>query len=170
MSDNQEKDLVCPACGEIMKKVFIPDAGINIDICIDGCGGIFFDNREFNKFDEPNESVDEILRMVEGRTFKKVDESEQRKCPLCRIPMVKMGSGKGGVQIDVCNKCGAKFLDNGELLKIREGGEVDNTKTDELMNSLYKENLRNVLGENANKPIKSSPRRQFFEDLARKFF
>ena len=42
----------CPACGKEMEKVFIPSEGINIDICTDGCGGIFFDNREFDKFNE----------------------------------------------------------------------------------------------------------------------
>ncbi len=170
MADNQELDLICPACGKTMKKVLIPNAGINIDICLDGCGGIFFDNRELNKFDEPHENADEILKMLEGREFQKVDESEVRKCPLCHIPMVKMGSGIGGVQIDVCNKCGAKFLDNGELLKIREGGEVDTAKTDALVNSLYQENLRSVLGENADKARSSSPRRQFFENLVNKFY
>ena len=169
MTDNKEMDLTCPACGKTMKKVLIPSAGINIDICLDGCGGIFFDNRELNKFDEPHENADEILKMIEGREFTKVDESAVRKCPLCHIPMVKMGSGIGGVQIDVCNKCGAKFLDNGELLKIREGGKVDTTKADALMDTLYQENLRSVLGENADRPVKSSPRRQFFEDLARRF-
>ena len=165
MTDNQELDLVCPACGKTMKKVLIPSAGINIDICLDGCGGIFFDNRGLNKFDEPHENADEILKLIEGREFNKVDESDVRQCPLCHIPMVKMGSGIGGVKIDVCNICGAKFLDNGELLKIREGGEVDTTKTDELMNSLYKENLKTVLGENAANPANPSPRRQFFENL-----
>ena len=33
----------CPACGNVMKKVFIPSVGVNIDICADGCGGIYFD-------------------------------------------------------------------------------------------------------------------------------
>lgn len=170
MTDNKELDLTCPACGKTMKKVLIPNAGINIDICLDGCGGIFFDNRELNKFDEPHENAEEILKLIEGREFQKVDESETRKCPLCHIPMVKMGSGIGGVQIDVCNKCGAKFLDNGELLKIREGGKVDTTKTDALMNTMYKENLKSVLGEKANNTNYSSPRRQFFEDLVNKFY
>ncbi len=170
MADNLELELICPACGEKMKKVFMPDAGINIDICLDGCGGIFFDNRELNKFDEPHENADEILKMVEGREFKKVDETETRHCPICKIPMVKMGSGIGGVQIDVCNKCGAKFLDNGELFKIREGGKVDTSKADALVDTLYQENLESVLGDNAKKQITSSPRRQFFENLVNKFY
>ena len=41
------KELKCPACGKVMEKVFIPSEGINLDICTDGCGGIYFDNREF---------------------------------------------------------------------------------------------------------------------------
>lgn len=46
------KALKCPACGKDMEKVFIPNLGINLDICTDGCGGIYFDNREFERFDE----------------------------------------------------------------------------------------------------------------------
>ena len=30
----------CPACQKEMKKVFIPEKGINVDVCVDGCGGI----------------------------------------------------------------------------------------------------------------------------------
>ena len=168
MADSK-KNLICPACGEEMVKIYDSEKNINLDICLNGCGGILFDNRELNKFDESHENADEILKLIEGREFQKIDESETRKCPVCHIPMVKMGSGTGGVQIDVCNKCGAKFLGNGELLKIREGGTVDTTKTDELMNALYQENLKNVLGEYAAKPLNSSPRRQFFENLANKF-
>ena len=37
---------------------------------------------------------------------------------LCDIPMVKLGE-QTDVEIDVCNMCGAKFLDNGELQKLR---------------------------------------------------
>lgn len=56
MADTLET-LKCPACGAIMEKVFIPKEGINIDICLNGCGGIFFDNREFDKFNEANEDI-----------------------------------------------------------------------------------------------------------------
>lgn len=167
MADNKEI-IKCPACDNEMKKIFIPDAGINIDICTEGCGGILFDNRELNKFDEPHENIDEILKAIDGKTFIEVDESETRVCPLCNVPMVKMGAGAGGVEIDVCNTCGAKFLDNGELQKIRGAEEVKNERLDALMNSLYKENLHDVIGKNADKNIKSSPRRQFFEDLVYK--
>ena len=31
---------------------------MNVDICINGCGGIFLDNREFNKIDDENEKIE----------------------------------------------------------------------------------------------------------------
>ena len=79
-----------------------------------------------------------------------------------------MGAGSAGVQIDVCNVCGAKFLDNGELQKIRTNGEEeDSDRLESLMNSLYSDNLKNVLG-NIQVPSKTSSRRKFFEDLVYK--
>ena len=57
MADNF-KTIKCPACQKEMHKIFIPSEGINIDVCLDGCGGIYFDNREFKSFDEQHESID----------------------------------------------------------------------------------------------------------------
>lgn len=171
MTDNK-KDINCPACGCEMKKIFVSDANIDVDICLDGCGGIFFDNRELSKFDELNENANDILNAVNDKTFKKVDESKVRRCPICNIPMVKMGAGSGDVEIDSCNVCGAKFLDNGELQRIRERVKTNDERTEkieELANALYKANLHNVLGDKADEDIESSPRRQFFENLVKSY-
>lgn len=142
MTDTQEI-LTCPACGEEMKKIYMPDAGINIDLCLNGCGGMFFDNREFDKFDEPDENINNLIEIIGDKIFKSVDTSEIRTCPICGVPMVKMGTGIVGVEIDYCNNCATKFLDNGELLKIREGSEEDyfKNKIDMLLDYVYKENL-----------------------------
>ena len=168
MSDNK-LTIDCPACGKEMVKVFDENNGINIDICLNGCGGMLFDNREFEKFDEAHENADEILNAIKDKVFEKVDDSKIRICPICKVPMVKMGAGNGGVEIDVCNTCGAKFLDNGELEKVREGAQADLGKVDAMVNLLYQNNLKEVLGKNAQKEIKTSPRRQFFENLVTKY-
>ena len=168
MSDNKQI-INCPACGKEMVKVFDKEKGINIDICLNGCGGILFDNREFEKFDESHENADEILNAIKERKFAKVDESEIRVCPICNVPMVKMGAGTGGVEIDICNTCGAKFLDNGDLEKVRKGANADLSKVDAMVDLLYQNNLKEVLGKNAQKEIKKSPRRQFFENLVTKY-
>lgn len=119
MSDTYKK-LKCPACQREMKKFFIREHEINIDICLDGCGGIWFDKNELNHFDEKHESIDEILAAIEGKTFTKVDESSRRFCPACGTRMAKSFSSiKAEIQVDECLACGGKFLDNSELQAIR---------------------------------------------------
>ncbi len=169
MSDTKE-NLVCPACGNTMTKIYDEEKGINIDICLNGCGGILFDNRELDKFDENIENADIILKEIENKTFQEVDSSATRICPACKTPMVKMGAGISGVEIDACNVCGAKFLDNGELEKIRNGIKEDISNIDNILNNLYQDNLKDVIGDkNYNSIIKNSPRRQFFENLVKSY-
>jgi len=110
----------CPACGKEMKKIFVEEAGINVDICLDGCGGMLFDNRELEKVDEAHENADKIFEAIKDKEFEPVNTEKPRICPVCNAIMVKNGAANGEVKIDVCNVCGAKFLDNGELQKIRD--------------------------------------------------
>lgn len=51
MGDTEEI-IKCPACDNEMQKIFITDKGINIDVCSNGCGGIFFDNKEIQEFSD----------------------------------------------------------------------------------------------------------------------
>lgn len=138
MADTLEK-INCPACGKLMEKVFIPSEGINIDICTDGCGGIFFDNREFDAFNEQHEDISVILEKLKNKEFSKTDEDAQRFCPCCGVKMVKNKAGiKSSVIIDECYGCGGKFLDNHELLKIRDEYQNDQHRTDEAMSYVYR--------------------------------
>lgn len=114
------KTIECPACGKTMKKIFIPSAGINVDICSESCGGLFFDNQELQKFNKLSDDISEIKNLLEGKTFISVDENQTRICPSCGKPMVKTSIKGLGVQIDTCYTCGGVFLDNGELDIIRE--------------------------------------------------
>ena len=119
MADNKNI-IICPACQKEMVKVFVSSAGFNVDVCLNGCGGIYFDNKEYDNCDEQHENVDEIMKALEGKTFTSVDESLVRKCPVCGANMVKhFASPKAKVTIDDCYTCGGKFLDRGELQKIR---------------------------------------------------
>lgn len=137
MADNLET-IKCPACQKEMVKVFIPSAGVNIDICLNGCGGIYFDNREFYHFDEPHENIDEIIDAIEGKTFESVDETLPRSCPVCGAKMVKNYSSiKKEVLVDDCYTCGGKFLDNGELQKIRAEYITEQERTEDTMKFLY---------------------------------
>lgn len=139
MADTQ-KTLNCPACGKEMEKVFIPSQGINLDICTDGCGGIFFDNREFDSFDEKNEDISAIVEKLDGKTFTKPSENITRVCPNCGAKMVKNHSSiHKTIEIDECYSCGGKFLDNGELVKVREEYDNNEQRDEDIMRYLYKE-------------------------------
>ena len=112
------KALKCPACLEEMTKVFITDKGINIDICANNCGGIFFNCREFQECTKSDNDIYELKLLLENKNFMPVDEDQTRICPACGTPMVKTKSF--GIQIDTCNNCGGIFLDNMEFQRIRE--------------------------------------------------
>ena len=66
----------CPACGKPMQKVYITNTGFYLDICTDGCGGIFFDNKELKHFDEYHENIDEIMYVIKGTGIVKDEDGE----------------------------------------------------------------------------------------------
>lgn len=139
MADTK-KILTCPACGKPMEKVYIPSSGTNLDICTDGCGGIYFDNREFKDFDEKNEDITKILEKLENKTFQNVDETATRHCPNCGNIMVKNHSSiKQDIEVDDCYNCGGKFLDNEELVKIRAEYDSNKERDEDILRHVYKQ-------------------------------
>ena len=111
MADNYE-EICCPACGKKMQKVYMDEQNLYLDVCLNGCGGIYFDNREFKKFDELHEDITPLIEAYKGKTFQKVDSFATRECPVCGMEMVKhYSSVKQEVQVDDCYSCGGIFLD-----------------------------------------------------------
>lgn len=110
--------LNCPACKHKLTPKVV--AGIQLDACEGGCGGIFFDNRELKKFDEPHEDIGaEILNLQRNPDIK--INSGPRPCPVCDgfIMMRQFFSVKRKVEVDVCANCNGYWLDSGELSAIR---------------------------------------------------
>lgn len=134
------KTITCPACNAVMKKIFIPAAGINVDICADGCGGIFFDNQELQRFNKASDDISEIKEILEGKSFTPVDVSETRICPACGKSMVKTRIKGLKVQIDTCYTCGGIFLDHGELDLIRQGVRKTTVNDLKIQNGMIDEN------------------------------
>lgn len=163
------KNLDCPACGKEMNKVFSSQEGVNIDICLNGCGGIWFDNREFKKFDEADENIEEITDKIVDKVFEKTDSSLTRICPVCKTKMVKnYSSVKKQIEIDECYSCGGKFLDNGELEKFRS--EYDNEQkrsqdTVKLMYSVVGMELKNLDEEVVELAKKRSATKRLFDKI-----
>lgn len=167
------KVLTCPACGEKMEKIFVERANCNIDVCTNGCGGIFFDNREFKKFDEQAESIDELKKALDGKTFKSVDETYKRVCPACGMKMVKNSTSiKGNVIVDDCYNCGGKFLDYKELDKIRAEYPTEEERSKAVVDYL-KANMGSEFDEmHAHKLMtaNSNQKQGFLDKIINKFF
>ncbi|MBP3924522.1 zf-TFIIB domain-containing protein [bacterium] len=137
MADSLQ-ELKCPACQSVMTKVYFPQEGFSVDVCTEGCGGIFFDNREFKYFDEEHENIDEIAKVLKDKTFKPVDSSLPRTCPACGAKMVKNKTAMNGkIEIDECYSCGGKFLDFAELDAIRAEYKTEEDRRDAVLQYMY---------------------------------
>ena len=109
----------CPVCSKTMIEADFGNA--NVDICKNGCKGIWFDWGELNRLDENNEGLGKALE--EALLYPRTNDGKrsQLKCPKCSTPMRphKYKSNKE-VNVDECYVCGGFFLDSGELCQIRE--------------------------------------------------
>jgi len=129
MPEPKTSKLKCPRTGKPMLEVEI--AGVTVDVS-PGCGGVWFDNQEFKKFDEPHEPAGQELLHVIGAYAKPVSDPEKRlRCPKgCDAVMMRRFSSQSrGVTIDECPGCGGIWLDPGELAAIHQLDPADKTRT-----------------------------------------
>jgi Zn-finger nucleic acid-binding protein len=94
---------------------------IAVDVCKQGCGGMWFDNFELQKVDEPHESAGESLLQIRTEGNVPTDPSRRRMCPKCKDMRLfrHFFSVKQEVEVDECPNCGGFWLDCGELGRIR---------------------------------------------------
>ncbi len=115
----------CPACGNELSRAVAGE--VTVDVCRGGCGGVWFDQFEMCKTDEPHEAIgDAILDVPRGKGVR-VDHGPRRKCPRCPgVPMMRhFHSVRRQVQVDECPDCGGTWLDLGELMTIRSEFTTD---------------------------------------------
>lgn len=115
--------LSCPSCRRELAEVHA--YGVKLEVCNTGCGGVWFDKNELDKFDEVGEPVPpEVLKPIKNSEVV-IDRARERTCPCCGgIKLAKTHlDDAGDVEVDRCEKCGGVWLDPGELAFLRE----DNT-------------------------------------------
>jgi len=112
------RGMKCPACALSLTPLKVD--GLTVDLCRDGCGGIWFDNFELARVDQMQEQLGEMLAAVEFNPAAVVLQ-QKRPCPKC--PDIKMLQHKFSpakpVIVDECPNCGGVWLDGGELAEIR---------------------------------------------------
>ena len=95
---------------------------LTVDVCQGGCGGIWFDNFELKKVDDPQEFEGASLLHVAKDDHVTVDPERRRHCPKCPniVMMRHFFSEQRQVEVDVCPNCNGVWLDAGELELIRK--------------------------------------------------
>ncbi len=103
---------------------------LTVDVCQGGCGGIWFDNFELRKVDDPQEFEGGALLHVGRDDSIVVDTQRRRNCPKCPniVMMRHYFSDKKEVMVDECPGCGGVWLDVGELAAIRKESATDDAK------------------------------------------
>ena len=111
--------MTCPACGGHLSQVQQVD--VVVDVCREGCGGIWFDHFELAKVDDAHEAKGESLLDLQAARPVSTDRSAQRRCPKCPEQVIRRHyfSVKREVEIDDCPRCGGIWLDAGEFAAIR---------------------------------------------------
>lgn len=108
----------CPACGEEMT---CEDFGVSVDVCENGCHGIWFDHGELRELDEQNEGVGAALENALRAPRRNDGDRAPVRCPKCDIPMHTHKYDRArAINVDECYGCGGFFLDSGELTEIRD--------------------------------------------------
>lgn len=115
----------CPACNNQLEEIAVGE--LKVDICRNGCGGIWFDNFELKQVDEKYETAGEALLEIETDPGVAVDYEAQRICPRCdgQKMLRHFMSVKRSVAVDECPACGGFWLDAGELREIRSQYETE---------------------------------------------
>ena len=94
---------------------------VRVDVCKNGCKGIWFDWGELKELNESHEGIGKALEEALNSPRTPDADRGPLKCPKCGIPMQthKYKSAKE-VTVDECYACGGFFLDSGELKQIRD--------------------------------------------------
>jgi len=112
--------LQCPVCDHGLVERTI--GGTTVDVCEDGCGGIWFDRFELQQFDDVEEVAGEVLVDLLPTGDGTVRRDEACCCPRCegQVMMRHFFDVTKRVEVDECPACGGFWLDGGELQAIRE--------------------------------------------------
>ncbi len=163
----------CPACNNELQQMTVAD--VTVDVCKGGCGGIWFDNFELKKFDEPNESAGEALLNVELNPNVKIDHNKRLNCPKCDgITMMRhFFSVKKEVEIDECPNCAGIWLDAGELKHIRSLFDSEQRKqqaAEEYFNELFGSQLAEAEAESQAKVEKAKKFANMFRFICPSYY
>ncbi len=105
----------CPACQKPLREKNV--AGMTVDICHGGCGGIWFDATELQRVDARAAATLHTVRQL-GHVA--APAAGTRNCPRCsgQVLVRRWFSEANSVEVDQCGKCAGIWLDDGEFSRL----------------------------------------------------
>jgi len=113
----------CPVCSNDFQEFHA--GAIMVDICSDGCSGIWLEKEEYSKCDEHTEPFPKELLRVRKSPNVLIDRNVLRSCPSCAEKNVNQTMTRIALdaetrfELDECPACSGVWLDLGELEHIR---------------------------------------------------
>lgn len=110
--------MICPRCRT--ETIEMENNSVKLDVCFNGCGGIWFDQFELKKLDEKHEADPAFVAQLSESENKSVSLDEPVECPVCESQktMRHFWSVERKVEVDECPACGGFWLDAGEFTHI----------------------------------------------------
>ncbi|HNX75985.1 MAG TPA: zf-TFIIB domain-containing protein [Candidatus Rifleibacterium sp.] len=122
---NSNDGFSCPACGKALETVQVGET--ELEACVNGCGGIWFDAAELFRLDSSEEGADDpvLQKLLSFETPRDADNRDKITCIKCGIKMKRHEYRENaGIFVDTCYGCGGLWLDGGELKELRESQAV----------------------------------------------
>jgi len=117
----------CPACQRSLHPVELD--GLELDVCRDGCLGVWFDAFELEKVDERGEGGGAALLDLQPALERESDKSARHACPRDGTVLMRHWfSALREVEVDTCPRCAGVWLDAGELARVRQGQAAERTE------------------------------------------
>ncbi len=129
----------CPRCARELQVVSV--GGVKVDVCQNGCGGIWFDAFELERMDQPDESAGWLLENMRVDIGTPIDLDDPVDCPRCQgVPLMRQKyPSDPKIIIDKCRVCGGIWLDFGELFGIRSSNPASAEATAQVLRGLRPE-------------------------------
>lgn len=141
----------CPVCSNSLTER--EAHGFHVDVCADGCAGIWFDCAELDKCDTHRDKFPDELLRVKSNADVVIDRSRPRNCPKCSSSVMERLYFKAdnSFEIDRCNSCDGHWLDIGELEYLRNHSKTRDIVKIELAE--FNERARTNLGTTESKRL-----------------
>lgn len=120
--------MICPRCKTPVRETKVDE--ILVDKC-DGCGGVWFDFAELERIVvKDRHALADILGDVGPQDHEPPREGSRLKCPRCSDELLTVHStDHPDLQVEACLTCYGRWLDGGELGRVRDQGLLQKFKT-----------------------------------------